>query len=265
MKVYMGIDVGSRTCKGVLLQGNDVLARHVEASASSYSVIAETVRDRLLEMAHLSSKEVARVVMTGMNSSASFGEEYVTDIQCCARGACELYPAVCTVIDVEAQTSQVLRVGSRGQVTNFMVSEKCAAGSGRFLDIVASILQIRTEDAGRLSLTSSNPVVFSTGCAVFGESEAISRVAEGTSKEDILAGVNHSLADKLGGLLGRVGMEEPCAFVGGGALNAGLVKSVELKLGVALLVPEYPQFITALGAAVTARDHARSEWGEDQG
>jgi len=166
----------------------------------------------------------------------------------------QVFPQVRTIIDIQGQNSQVILVNSSGQVKNFVISEKCAAGSGRFLDIVANVLRVKIEDIGELSLKSRNPVVFTTGCAVFGESEAISRVAEGISKEDILAGVHQALAEKISALVNRIGLEAPCAVSGGGALNTGLLKSLELKLNIPLLVPPEPQFITALGTAMLARD-----------
>jgi predicted CoA-substrate-specific enzyme activase len=149
-------------------------------------------------------------------------------------------------------STQVIRVNSEGRVINFAVSERCAAGSGRFLNIMANVLRIDLNDVGLLSLKSRNPVNFTTGCAVFGESEAISRVSEGASKEDILAGVHKALADKISGLVSRVKLVMECAISGGGGLNEGLVKSLEEKLQIELKVPPKPQFVNALGAAVMA-------------
>jgi len=159
-----------------------------------------------------------------------------------------------TVIDVQGQSSQVIRLNEKGQVVNFVISEKCAAGSGRFIDVIANVLQLGLEDIGSLSLKSDDPVVFTTACAVFGESEAVSRVSEGIAKEDILAGVHQALAEKLASLVDRVGLEEQCAISGGGGLNVGLIKRLEKKLRVELLVPPQPQFVTALGAAILAEE-----------
>jgi len=155
---------------------------------------------------------------------------------------------------VQAQSSQVIRLSENGWVTNFVVSEKCAAGSGRFLEVIANVLQIEIKDIGPLSLRSKHPVTFTTACAVFGESEAISRVAEGMAKEDILAGVHKALANKISALIDRVGLEKDCAISGGGGLDVGLIKSVEEKLGIKLLVPPQPQIVTALGAAIMAEE-----------
>jgi predicted CoA-substrate-specific enzyme activase len=254
MAWYLGIDIGSRTSKGILIDNDDGITRHSLPSGINYQNSAERLREELLNNARLSRKEIEYTVTTGHAESVTFGNEYITDIRCCARGMHHVFTEARTVIDIQGQSSQVILIGNKGQVNNFVVSEKCAAGSGRFLDVVANVLRIKLEDIGALSLAAKNPVVFTTGCAVFGESEAISRVAEGMSKEDILAGVHKALAEKIGALVNRVGLEEPCAVGGGGALNIGLVKSLEEKLGIRLMVPPEPQFITALGAAIIARE-----------
>jgi predicted CoA-substrate-specific enzyme activase len=158
------------------------------------------------------------------------------------------------VIDVQAQFTQVIKISEQGRVVNFVVSEKCAAGSGSFLDIVANVLQVELDEVGPLSLKSENPVAFTTGCAVFGESEAVSRVAEGALKEDILAGIHKALADKIATLVDRVGMEEKCVISGGGGLNIGLIRKLEDSLGITLLVPPQPQIVNAYGAAIIAEE-----------
>jgi predicted CoA-substrate-specific enzyme activase len=255
MQHFAGIDIGSRTCKGVVVSGDGEVASHeVLPSGTGYALTAKQLWQRLLAKSCLARGDVAYVIATGHNARLPFANEYVTDIQCCARGVRTVFPLARTIVDIQAQTSQVIRLGETGLVSNFVVSEKCAAGSGRFLDVVANVLRVELVDLGPLSLKSTRPVTFSTGCAVFGESEAISRVAEGMSKEDILAGVHRSIADKISSLVARVGMEEPCAIVGGGALNAGLVISIEQKLGVKANVPPRPQLIAAIGAAAIAEE-----------
>ncbi|MDO8568941.1 MAG: acyl-CoA dehydratase activase [Dehalococcoidales bacterium] len=257
MAYYLGIDIGSATSKGVVTRDSQVVACHVLPSGANYRVAAEKLRDELLSRAALSFSDIAYTVATGQGAAnVTFSNLSVTDIRCCARGINNICPTVRTVIDVQAQSSQVIRINERGQVINFITSEKCAAGSGRFLEVIANVLQVELKDIGPLSLKSKNPVNFTTGCAVFGESEAISRVAEGVPKEDILAGVHEALANKIAALVNRVGMENDCALSGGGALDTGLVSSVEKKLGGKLLVPPQPQLVTALGAAVMAREMA---------
>ncbi len=257
MSYFIGIDIGSRTCKAVLTySGGDVVAQELMPSGTDYALAARTLRDKLFAGHHLGAGDVAQIVATGHSVRLPWAAEHATDIQCCARGVRAVCPEARTVVDIQAQTSQVIRLGESGLVSNFVVSEKCAAGSGRFLEVVANVLRIKLEDIGPLSLKSTQPVSFSTGCAVFGESEAISRVAEGIAKEDILAGVHRSIADKIGALVARAGLEEPCIIVGGGALDLGLVKSIEQRLAIKALVPPRPEFIGAIGAAVIARERS---------
>ena len=253
MAYFMGIDIGSGTSKGVITENGKVLVDHLLPSGVDYRRAAQKLREELLSKVGIAADDIAYTVATGQGSgSVPFADQQVTDIRCCARGINSIFPSVRTVIDVQGQSTQVIRLDEMGRVSNFVISEKCATGSGNFLDIIANVLQIELEDVGPLSLKSDNPVTFTTGCAVFGESEAVSRVAEGVAKEDILAGVHKALADKMSALVGRVGLEEQCAISGGGALNVGLIKRVEKKLGVQLLVPPQPQLVTAIGAAVLA-------------
>ena len=249
----MGIDIGSGTSKGVITRDGKLQAYHLLPSGFDYKLAAQKLREELLAKAGILQEEIACTVTTGRGGNIiSPDNQHVADIRCCARGINSVFPSARTVIDVQGQSSQVIRLSDSGQVISFVVSEKCAAGSGSFFDVVANVLQIELKDFGPLSLKSKNPVVFTTGCAVFGESEAISRVSEGIAKEDILAGVNKALADKISALVDRVGLEEQCAISGGGALNAGLIKKVEENLGIQLLVPPQPQLINALGAAIMA-------------
>lgn len=260
MPYFMGIDIGSGTSKGVITRDGELLAYHMLPSGVNYRTAAEKLREELLAKAGLSLQDIACTTATGQGSgNVTFSNQQVTDIRCCARGINSIFPPARTVIDVQGQSTQVIRLSESGQVANFVISEKCASGSGRFLDIIANVLQIQLEDAGPLSLKSDNPVVFTTGCAVFGESEAVSRVSEGIPKEDILAGVHKALAEKISALVNRVGLEEQCAVSGGGGLNTGLIKWVEEKLGVQLLVPPQPQFVTALGAAIMAEETSTVE------
>jgi len=260
MTWFMGIDIGSGTSKGIITKSGKPKAYHLLPSGINYRATVQRLRDELLAQAGLIPEDIAYTIATGHGAdSIPFSDEQVTDIRCCARGISSIFPLVRTVIDIQGVSSQVIRLNEKGQVINFMVSEKCAAGSGRFLDVIANVLRIDLKDIGPLSLKSKNPVAFTTGCAVFGESEAISRVSEGASKEDILAGVHKALANKVSTLVDRVGLEKDCAISGGGALNVGLVKSVEDKLGVKLLVPSQPQFVTALGAAIMAEERHKDK------
>jgi predicted CoA-substrate-specific enzyme activase len=255
MAYLMGIDVGSRTTKGVIAYRSRVKTSHVIFSGNNYRRAAEKIREGLLSKAGLSAEDIAYTVATGQSvDNLSFPFHKASDTRCCARGISSLFPEVRTVIDVQGQSTQIIRVDEKGKVVNFVVSERCAAGSGRFLEIIANVLRIDLEDIGSLSLKSQNPVAFTTSCAVFGESEAISRVAEGTPKEDILAGVHRALAQKISTLIDRVGFEEKCAISGGGGLDVGLIKAIEQELGLKLLIPQKPELVSALGASIMAQE-----------
>jgi predicted CoA-substrate-specific enzyme activase len=253
MAYFMGIDIGSGTSKGVITLDGELKAGHLLASGVNYGMTAQKLREELLAKAGLVIGDIARTVTTGHGADIPFRSQHSADMLCCAKGINYVFPAVRTVIDVQAQSSQVIRLDEKGQVTNFAVSELCASGSGLFLEVIANVLQLELEQIGPLSLKSENPVTFTTGCAVFGESEAISRVAEGIAKEDILAGAHKALASKISALIDRVGLEEPGAISGGGGLNVGLIKRVA-ELGIKLLVPPQPQLVNALGAAIIAEE-----------
>lgn len=257
MARFVGIDIGSVTCKGVVVNDGEVETSLIIASGLNYREPVEKLSHWLETV--LQPVDISKVAVTGYLQDRIFqGARQIADIRCCARGTNSLFPAVRTVIDVQGQSTQVIRVGEYGSAVNFAVSEKCASGSGRFLEIIANVLQIDLEELGPISLNSSLPVAFSTGCAVFGESEAISRVAEGIPTEDIIAGVHKALAEKIAALIKKVGLEEPCAFSGGGALNVGLIRSLEDKLGISLLIPNQPQTVNAIGAAIIAERDTKS-------
>jgi len=254
MAWFMGIDIGSGTSKGVITEDGKLKAYHLLTSGINYRITAQKLRDELLVKAGLVAEDIAGTVTTGHGADIiPFHNQHIADMLCCAKGINHIFTPVRTVIDVQGQSSQIIRLDEKGQVIDFAVSEMCASGSGRFLEVIANVLQLELKDIGPLSLKSENPVTFTTGCAVFGESEAISRVSEGTPKEDILAGVHKALADKIFALADRVGLEDPCAISGGGGLNAGLINRLE-ELGVQLLVPPQPQLVNALGAAIIAEE-----------
>ena len=253
MNWFMGIDIGSAYSKGVLIKDSEIAAYLTVPSGINYGTAAETIKKELLKKTRLSQTEIANTVATGTGAaSVTFASRQVSEIVCTARGINRIFPQVKTVVEVSAQSSEVIKINEQGMVTNFTVSEKCAAGSGRFVEVIANVLRVDLKDFGPVSLKSSRPVSFSTGCAVFGESEAVTRVAEGIPKEDIAAGVNLALAGKIGSLARKIRLEEPCAVCGGGALNAGLIQALERELQARLLIPAQPQIVAAVGAAKIA-------------
>jgi predicted CoA-substrate-specific enzyme activase len=180
----------------------------------------------------------------------------VTEISCYARGIHHLYPQVQTVIDIGGQDSKVVAVGPGGRPLDFAMNDKCAAGTGRFLEVIARALELDLEDIGPRALRARRAADISSTCTVFAESEVVTLVAEGVPREEIVAGICRSIAKRVGGMARRVGVEPPVAFAGGVAKNVGVVRALEEVLGEALIVPEEPQIVGALGAALVARDGA---------
>ena len=246
-----GIDVGTASTKAVLVKDGKPYLFHQVSSGHNYKETAVRVLKEIAIKGNLAKNDISQIYATGCGASqVTTDNGTVGDLACCAQGAHYLLPAVRTVIEVGDRGTKVLRVNEKGKAIKFVMSERCATGCGRFLTIIARVLQLNIQDVGSLSLVARNPVPFATGCAVFGESEAISRVAEGTPKEDILAGVHMALATKIANMVERVGLEGPCAMVGGGALDRGLLKQVEKNICDRLHVPELPQFAVAVGAAL---------------
>jgi len=250
MVCVVGIDIGSAYSKGVIMLDDEIGGSYVVPSGGNYELTADR--------ADQSSKRIVYTIATGYGArSATFADEVVTDISCHSKGIFYLSPSVRTVVDVGDLFSKAFRIDERGNSLNFLLSGKCAGGSARVLQVIAKVLQIRLEDIGELSLKSQKRVDFNTGCAVFAETEAVSRVAEGVAKEDLLAGIHRALAAQLHSLAERVGIERDFALVGGGARDIGLVKAVEEITGFDIVVPPEPHLTAALGAAVIARERLK--------
>jgi (R)-2-hydroxyacyl-CoA dehydratese activating ATPase len=258
MPFFLGIDVGSGFCKAVVCESGVARSQAVLPSGGDYRGTARKAAEEALGRLHLSLDDIAYSVSTGYGSAmADFARDSVTDMACQAYALHHLFPAVRTVIDVGAQFSRALRVNEEGRLVQFVMNEKCAGGSGKFLQVAARILKIGLEELGGLSMTATKPVDFTTSCAVFAESEAVSRIAEGAAPADILAGIHRAMASKIVTLAVRVGLVPDCAVTGGGARDAGLVKAIEAELGAGVMVARDPQVTAALGAALLAAERAR--------
>jgi len=253
----LGIDIGSAFSKAVLCADGEIKAYAVTPSGGNYKETARKIAEESLKKACLSFSQLSHVVATGYGSAAiDFSDQSVTDISSQAKSIHRLFPKVETAIDIGGQFSKIIKIDEDGRVTNFILNEKCAAGSGKFLQVISRLLHIEIGDIGRVSLKSKEPVEFNTGCAVFAEAEAVSRIAEGALVEDILAGVHKAMASKIVNLVERTGPVGICAVTGGGAKDIGLVKAIEAELSVTLLVPEEPQVTAAYGAALLAAEKA---------
>jgi len=251
---FLGIDIGSLTVKAVLLDGDQrVLAKGVMPAGYGGQEAAEALVAKVLAEGDTRPNEVAYTVVTGYGR-VRFGtaDAEISEVSCHARGAFHLCPQARTVIDIGGQDSKVIRVHTQGYVTDFAMNDKCAAGTGRFLEVMAEALEVGVEELGSLSQQSRHPVTISSTCTVFAESEVIAQMSRGAPKADIVAGLHAAIASRVAGLAGQVGLEEAVVMTGGVAQNIGVVKALEKQIGLPIHLPPQPQLVGALGAALLA-------------
>jgi predicted CoA-substrate-specific enzyme activase len=257
MAYAAGVDVGSTQTKAVIVdEGRRVVGRALlDTGANVVRAAERAFREALLD-ADLREEEVEFVVGTGYGRyKVTFGNTQVTEISCHARGAVHMFPATRTVLDMGGQDTKAIRVSATGEILDFCMNDKCAAGTGRFLGAAATALEVPLEELGPLALRGERPVRISTTCTVFAESEVLSWLGKGKKIEDILLGVHQSIAARSVGLLRRVGIEEEVTFTGGVARNVAMVEALRQRLGVKINVSEESHFMGALGAALFALDH----------
>jgi predicted CoA-substrate-specific enzyme activase len=250
--VVAGIDLGSGTTKCVLVDGERaVRGRGAVRTKADFGKVAREALELALADARLPADAVAYTAATGLGRYAvPFRDIQITDLTCGARGAAALFPATRFVLDIGAQCSRAIKLRDGGKVKEFHMNEKCAAGSGGFLERAAKYLEVTVADIGALSVAAGKPQPISSVCAVLAESEIINHVSEGVSVENILRGIHNSLADRALSLLKRVGLDGEVTLIGGVAVQAGMVAALREKLGVPVNVPDAPQLTTALGAAL---------------
>jgi len=259
MVCVIGIDIGSAFSKGIIICDQKIIESYVMRSGGNYKLTADRVKEELLSKAGLSPKDIIYTVATGYGAkSVTFADYVVTDISCHSRGIFYLFPSVRTVVDVGDLFSKAFRIDERGNSLTFLFSGKCAGGCARVLQVIAKVLQLKVEEIGKLSLRSRKRIDFNTGCAVFAETEAVSRIAEGARKEDLLAGIHRALAAQINSLAERIGIEREYALVGGGARDIGLIKALEEITGFNIVVPAEPHMTAALGAAIIAGGKVKS-------
>jgi predicted CoA-substrate-specific enzyme activase len=195
-------------------------------------------------------------VATGYGRIAiDYADSQVTEITCYARGINQLHPEVRTIIDIGGQDSKAISVDKEGRVVDFLMNDKCAAGTGRFLEVMAKALELEIGDLGDISLRATEMQQVSSTCTVFAESEVVTLVAEGVNREDIVAGLHAAIAKRIVSMVKRVGLSPPVGMAGGVAKNAGVVKAIEEEIGEPLVVPREPQIVGALGAAIVAMEN----------
>jgi predicted CoA-substrate-specific enzyme activase len=253
MDYFIGIDIGSAFTKAVLVERDVLITYYIVRSSGNYRETAEKVIAQTLAQAQVSPDSVQAIATTGYGANnIAQPHKAFTEVICQATGIVHLLPDVRTIIDAGDMYCRIIKTDGTGKALSFLTNATCAGGSSRVLEIVADVLKVDLDRIGELSLKAKKAVDLNTGCAVFAETDVVSLIAEGHSKEDILAGLNRSLATQIYSLVERIGMEKEYALIGGGAKNTGLVRSLEQQMGITLVVPEEPQIVAAYGAALLA-------------
>jgi len=253
--ISAGIDVGARTTKAVLCRDGQMLARSLVATGFEQLEAVEEALTEALRAAGIPRGEIAYVVATGAGRKAvPFAQRQVTEVMADARGTVALFPTVRTILDVGAEEARAIRCQPEGKVVDFAGNEKCAAGAGAFVEAMARALEVKLEEMGPLSLLSTQTIPINSQCTIFAESEVVSLIHARTPKQDIVRSIHESIADRLISMTRRVGIEPAVAFIGGGAKNVGLIDCLKRGMEVDLLVPDEPEFIGALGAALIAAE-----------
>ena len=257
----MGIDFGSTTAKVVIL---DVDGQQVASAVSHKGAVSDdgvkAALQEALGQAGIGLPQIVRVVSTGYGRRMlDIADRTITEITCHARGAVALVPSARVVIDIGGQDSKVIAIDSNGLVSRFAMNDRCAAGTGKFLEVLARAVNVELDHMGALALEATETVDITSMCATFAETEVISLLAEGRSKPVILAGVHRSIANRTVGLVGRVGKRDPIVMTGGVAQNIAAVHYLEKALDTKLIIPVGAQTAGALGAALFALDDLRNE------
>lgn len=252
MNIISGIDIGSATTKSVILSNKKILGFSVIPTGGNANKSGLAALDIALDNAKVKRNDVKTIVATGYGRvSADFADKVVTEITCHGFGAKWLHPRIGGVIDIGGQDSKAIVVKQDGNIEEFVMNDKCAAGTGRFIELIANVLQIPLENVGKIALKGKNPADISSMCAVFAESEVVSLIAHGVSEANILAGIHQAIARRVISMAHRTGIKNrTMAITGGVAKNIGMVKALEKELGTKIVIPKEPQIIGALGAAL---------------
>ncbi len=252
---FAGIDIGSTMTK-VAIMNDGLVSWVIGPTGPEHRRLAYKVMEEALDRAGISFEALAYVVATGYGRiNVPFADRQITEISCHARGVYSLLPTARTVIDIGGQDSKGMKL-KNGKLVSFVMNDKCAAGTGRFLEVIAEALGVKLEDLGALSLTAKRVVKISNTCTVFAEQEVTSQLANGEAVENLIAGIHEAIATRVISLVNKLKIEPDVAVTGGGAKNMGLVKALEEKLGYNVLVPPEPLLTGAIGAALIGKDAA---------
>ncbi|MFO8057351.1 MAG: acyl-CoA dehydratase activase [bacterium] len=254
--LFAGVDVGSISAEAVIVdEDGQIKGQAIGFTGADTVAAAENTLAAALEEAGASRHDLARLLGTGYGRErVPFADDKVTEITCHGRGASYLFASTRTVIDIGGQDSKVIKIDDKGRVLAFQMNDKCAAGTGRFLEVMARALEVDLSEMGPLGLASEERIAVSSVCTVFAESEVIGLIHKGHDKKDIIQGIHRAVADRARALVGRVGVEEEVTVTGGVAKNPGVIEALRERMKVKLNVPHEPQVTGALGAALIARD-----------
>lgn len=253
----MGVDIGSTASKCLILKdGKEIIATSTVDVGAGTTGPSRSITE-VMKNANMNREDISFIMATGYGrNSLEEADDQMSELSCHARGARFLFPNVRTIVDIGGQDSKALKIGESGMLENFVMNDKCAAGTGRFLDVIAKVLEIDVSDLQDLDEKSTKDVTISSTCTVFAESEVISQLAQDTKKEDIVRGIHNSIASRVGALAKRVGVRDDVVMTGGVALNRGMVRAMERALGFEVNTSEYCQLNGALGAALFAYQKA---------
>jgi predicted CoA-substrate-specific enzyme activase len=253
---FAGVDVGSLGSKSVIFEDGKIIGSSILRTGLKSEESGLDALNAALEDAGRRREDLKYIVGTGYGRiSAPYADKTVTEITCHARGAHYLHPKTRTIIDMGGQDCKAIRLDEDGNVTDFAMNDKCAAGTGRFLEVMANVMKVGIEDLGELSLNATEVLPVSSTCTVFAESETISLIARGEKAENIIVGIHHAIANRIHGLFSRVGIENDVFFSGGVAKNVGMRKALEDVMDIRLAQPEGdPQLAGAIGAAILAQE-----------
>ena len=250
---FAGVDIGSTMTK-VVIMNQAIVASVIGPTGPEHRKLANRVMEEALVGAKLSFDDITYVVATGYGRiNVPFADKQITEISCHARGVSYLLPEARTVIDIGGQDCKAIKL-SNGRAVDFVMNDRCAAGTGRFLEVTAEGLGVKLDDMGRLSLAAKNKVEIGSTCTVFAAQEVVAKLSAGVPLSDIIAGLHEAIATRIYGMARRLKIEREVALTGGGAKNIGLVRALEAKLGYLVLVPPEPLLTGAIGAALLGKD-----------
>ena len=251
---YAGIDVGSTMTKAVILK-EGIIASIIGPTGPEHRRLANQVMDEALKKAAISFQSITYIVSTGYGRiNVPFADKQFTEITCHAKGIAILFPEAKTIIDIGGQDIKAIKVDATGKTIDFVMNDKCAAGTGRFIEVMADTLGVPLDKVGDLSLQSKNPAKISNICTIWAQQEVAASLAQGVPISDLLAGVHQSLADRISRMVSRLRVEEAVIVTGGGAKNKGLLKALSEQLDHEVFVPDEPLITGALGAALLGKE-----------